>query len=206
MVERLPPGEMAVPMPMDQFRADGSEVGTSTEDFWRWMMTDLRMNTTRAFLGEFLVTRALKNQEPFRVEWASFDVEAATGTKVEVKTAGLAQSWASKSHSASFQFKSVDKSRMWDDQAGDDMDVDPDTRVHVWVFALNTIEQSETYDPLDLDRWEFRAVPHIWLRRCGQRSGSPSFFDKNGFNPVGFLQISDSVEAARAEHERLLEI
>lgn len=93
---------------------------------------------------------------------------------------------------------------MWDEELGQEIEADPDRRVHARVFALNTIEQQERYDPLDLDRREFRAVPHIWLRRCGQRSGSPSFFDHHGFEPVRYEGLSAAVEDARSKHEELL--
>ena len=89
------PGTLYLPEPGDPFKWQDTACGFSTGDFWRWVMSDLRMNTTRAFLGEFLVARALKNQEPYRREWAAFDVLAPTSTRVEVKTAGLAQSWPS---------------------------------------------------------------------------------------------------------------
>lgn len=92
MTGKLSPGELDLPGADDEFTVGGTGAGISPQDFWRWMMTDLRMNTTRAFLGEFLVTRALENPDSYREEWASFDVLAASGTKVEVKTAGLAQS------------------------------------------------------------------------------------------------------------------
>lgn len=200
----IKPGKLHLPEPDEPFKSQGAPCQFSTQDFWRWMMSDLRMNTTRAFLGEFLVTRALQNEEPYRKEWAAFDVLAPTSTRVEVKTAGLAQSWPSKASTVSFTFRTVDKTRMWNDDLGYETEVDPDDRVHVWVFALNTIRQDEPYDPLNLDRWEFRAVPHIWLRRCGQRSASLTFLDRNGFDPVGFDELLEAVEKARRRHGELL--
>ena len=38
-------------------------------DFWRWALGDLRMNTARGYLVEYLVAQALEDETPVRVEW-----------------------------------------------------------------------------------------------------------------------------------------
>src|SRR3954447_25289045 len=74
---------------------DGKErVGSATVlDFWRWALGDLRMNLARGYLAEFLVARALEDPRPVREEWADYDVTAADGTLVEVKTTAYLQGW-----------------------------------------------------------------------------------------------------------------
>ncbi|MBK8293677.1 MAG: hypothetical protein IPK93_02460 [Solirubrobacterales bacterium] len=202
----ISPGELVVPEPQDQFRSGGENTGLSAVDFWTWNMGDLRMNTTRGFLAEFLVARAVGDPAPLRVEWGAFDICAADGTRIEMKASGYAQSWPGKKASVSFKFDTVHKTKGWDEHLGKDIEVDPRDRVHVWVFALQgTPRDAETYDPMDLDSWSFRVVPHAWLRTCGQESGAPSFFDKHGFQPVELAELPEAVRAARRLHEEILE-
>jgi hypothetical protein len=45
--------------------------GQSVLDFWRWALGDLRMNTARGYLVEYLVAKALGDKSEVRVEWAT---------------------------------------------------------------------------------------------------------------------------------------
>jgi hypothetical protein len=122
-------------------------------DFWRWALGDLRMNNARGYLVEFLVAQALGDSSPVRVEWGAFDVRAEDGTRVEVKATGRLQSWTLKKLSTPvWSFKSVRASRVWSEEVGDYVTVDPEDRVHVWVFALQTAVNAARYDPLDLEQ------------------------------------------------------
>ncbi len=49
-------------------------------DFWRWALGDLRMNTARGYLAEYLVARAVDAKSAHRVEWDAWDVTAGDGT------------------------------------------------------------------------------------------------------------------------------
>jgi hypothetical protein len=51
-----------------------------------------------------------------------------------------------------WSFKSVRASRVWCDELGDYVTVDPYDRVHVWVFALQTAVDAGLYDPLNLEQ------------------------------------------------------
>lgn len=203
--ESIWPGELIVPEPQERFRVGNESTDLTAVDFWAWNMGDLRMNTTRGFLAEFLVAKAVGDPAPMRTEWGAFDLCAADGTRIEMKASGYAQSWPGKNASVSFKFDTVHKTTGWDERLGKDIDVDPRDRVHVWVFALQeTPRDSKTYDPMDLDCWSFHVVPHAWLRTCGQKSGSPSFFDKHGFQSVKFAELREAVRAARRLHEETL--
>lgn len=196
--------EMLPPRALD--RLTGAErLGDATvADFWRWALGDLRMNTARGFLGEYLVARALGDTSPIRIEWGPWDVTAADGTLVEVKTTGRLQSWALKQLSTpSWSFKSVRTSRVWSETAGDYVAVDPATRVHVWVFALQTEEKPERYQPLDIDQWAFRVIPHRELLATGQTSARLSFFEGHGIEPVRYADLRAAVTAARRRNDDL---
>lgn len=73
MATNLAPSKLA--------RLDGGERfsagNASVLDFWRWALGDLRMNTARGYLAEFLVARALRSADPARMEWAAYDVKSA---------------------------------------------------------------------------------------------------------------------------------
>jgi hypothetical protein len=135
------------------------------------------MNTARGYLVEFLVARALGDPAPMRVEWGPYDVKAADGTLIEIKTAGYLQSWGGKQPSTpSWSFNSVVADQVWAEDRGEYVAVEPADRVHVWIFALQICKDPVGYDPLSLDQWEFRVMPHRQLLAAGQRNArlSPS--------------------------------
>ena len=50
----------------------GADVGV--RDFWAWCLSDLRTNTVRPMLAEFLVARAVGAEQQTRIEWDAYDV------------------------------------------------------------------------------------------------------------------------------------
>jgi hypothetical protein len=176
----------------------------TVRDFWRWALGDLRMNNARGYLVEFLVAQALGDSAPMRVEWGAFDVRAEDGTRVEVKTTGRLQSWTLKKLSTpAWSFKSVRASRVWSEELGDYVTVDPYDRVHVWVFALQTAVDAGLYDPLKLEQWEFRVVPHRQLLATGQTSGRLALFERLSISPVTYAALPSAVAAAREANDAL---
>lgn len=162
------------------------------------------MNTARGYLVEFLIARALGDASAVREEWGPFDVKGADGTLVEIKTTGRLQSWTSRQLSTpTWTFKSVSAERTWSGTRGDYVAVEPATRVHVWVFALHTAEDPALYDPLDVDQWEFRVVPHRELLAAGQASARLSFFDRRGVRPVSYANLARAVAKARRRNDTL---
>ena len=95
------------------------------------------------------------------------------------------------------RFKSVRSSSVWSTDGGDYIEVQPETRVHVWVFALPTEEEPAAYDPLDMTQWGFRVVPQRQLLACGRVSATLSFFDRLGVAPVPYGELAPAVAAAR---------
>jgi hypothetical protein len=59
--------------------------GATLRDLWAWSMSDLRANTVRSSLAEFLVARAVSADHRPPVEWDSYDVLTSDGDRVEVK-------------------------------------------------------------------------------------------------------------------------
>jgi hypothetical protein len=168
-------------------------------------MGDLQMNTARGLLVEWLVAQALGDPSAFRVEWGPYDVRAADGTKVEIKATGLLQGWAMKKHSTPvWTFPAVGANSVWAEDLGEYVPVDPQTRVHVWIFALHTTTAQERYDPLDVAPWEFRVMAHRRLLATGQRSARLSTLDgKWDLQPVGYARLADAVAEARRDNDTL---
>lgn len=194
-----------VPEPDESFVAGGKATDLTVRDFWAWILGDLRMNTTRGVLVEFLVAKAVGDDSSFRTEWGPWDVKADDGTLIEIKTSGYSQSWDGADSNPRFEFRAVNADQTWNEEAGRYVDVDPDRRVHVWIFAVHMTRRSEAYDPLDLDSFSFYVVPHIWLRRRGTKSMSLSVLEKTEFEPVGWNGLREAVRAARVQNDRLLE-
>ncbi len=158
-------------------------------EFWQWAMSDLRMNTVRGYLAEFIVATATGDpRKTPRIEWAPFDVLTRDDAKVEVKASGYLQSWAHRAPTTPrWDFKSVDASSYWDEETGTTKPVKPFDRVDAWVFALQTCEEPADYDPLDVSQWEFRVVPHRRLLAFDQRSSGISALADE---PIGAAAVS----------------
>jgi hypothetical protein len=140
----------------ESFRSGNGNVGFTLLHFWQWTASDLVSNSTRGVLAEFLVARALGVDTGVRDEWQAFDLQTATGKKVEVKSAAYVQSWGQKELS-----KIVFSTRhtlAWDAETGA-FATESKRQADVYVFALLAHREKNTIDPLDLDQWEFYVVP-----------------------------------------------
>ena len=67
--------------------------GVTVRDLWAWAMGDLRLNTNRGALAQFLVAKAVGDGRLMDDGWGNFDVLSAEGIKVEVKSSAYLQSW-----------------------------------------------------------------------------------------------------------------
>ena len=96
-----PPDGWLVPAPPQLLEPDDAFHGLDAvvSDFWRWAFSDLRDNTVRGVLAEFIVAAALGRTATRRKGWDNYDVQSDSGVKVEVKASGYLQSWAQAKHS-----------------------------------------------------------------------------------------------------------
>ena len=139
------------------FLYNGKNIGANLLDFWKWSISDLVSNATRGALAEFIVAKALDIDTAIpRDEWQAYDLETASGIKVEVKSSAYLQSWYQKDFSKiSF---SIRKSKAWNPetnkQAGEQK-----RQADVYVFALLDHKHQATLDPLKLEQWSFYVVP-----------------------------------------------
>ncbi|MFJ8871784.1 hypothetical protein ACIRD6_39470 [Streptomyces sp. NPDC102473] len=121
-------------------------------DFWRFSMSDLRTNTLRGYLAEFLVARAVGATKP-RVEWDPFDILTPESVRVEVKSTGFVQAWtqAKPRESRSWVISQVAPYSAETGQVCGERDFQAD----VYVFAVHTVRSHQEYNALDLEQWIF---------------------------------------------------
>lgn len=136
-------------------------------DFWRWAFSDLRDNTQRGMLAEFLVALALGRIETRRKAWDNYDVMSDSGLRVEVKASGYLQSWAQAKHSR-LSFGRV-IARTWDANTNE-FGAAPEVHADVFVFSVQTCTDPQRYDALDLSQWEFYVVAAERVRECPTRA------------------------------------
>ncbi len=163
-------------------------------EFWRWAFSDLRDNTVRGVLAEFLVAAALGQTDSRRKGWDNFDVETRTGVRVEVKASGYLQSWAQAKHSR-LDFGRV-AARAWDEETNQ-FGVEPEVRADVFVFAVQISKDPAAYDALDVGQWEFYVVPAGPVRDCGYKSVSITWVRRHA-EPVGFGDLATTIESVGA--------
>ncbi|WP_073807868.1 hypothetical protein [Kitasatospora sp. CB01950] len=173
---------------------DGSEVfrggdAGSVLDFWRYAMPDLRTNTTRGLLAEFLVHRAVgattRNQE-----WESFDVPAPGGLRIEVKTSAYLQVWGQRALSR-IQFSRL-RGRVWTPEEG--TAAEPSYNADVYVFALHTALSHADYDPLDVAQWSFYVTSRADVANGRDSAGLATVRRLCG-DPVGYRELAGRISA-----------
>lgn len=162
------------PQPFDPgvrftFRGDDDvriEAFSATE-FWRWGFSNVQENVTRGILAEFIVARALGVQLQARQSWDAADLVTASGLRIEVKSTGYIQAWDQGGNLSKISFDSL-KTKLWIPESGEAPE--PDYHADVYVFCLQNARTRATYDPLDLDQWEFWVLSRAQLAVTNQRS------------------------------------
>ncbi len=102
------------PAPVEALGGDDRFAGldATVADFWSWAFSDLRANTTRGVLAEFLVAKAVGATQPVREAWDNYDVLAPDGTRIEVKSSAYLQSWTQSATQTSSSAASVGSNGM----------------------------------------------------------------------------------------------
>jgi hypothetical protein len=124
-------------------------------DFWAWSMSDLRTNTVRSLLAEFLVARAVGAATTPRIEWDVCDVRTPSGFRLEVKSGAYRQTWQ-QSRLSTVVFSGL-RARTWSPDGG--YALEESYNADAYVFALLTATEHARYDALDVDQWAFWVLP-----------------------------------------------
>ncbi|WP_052391627.1 hypothetical protein [Streptomyces sp. NRRL B-24484] len=167
----------------------GTDAG-SVLDFWRYAMPDLRTNTTRGLLAEFLVHRAVGAVDR-NTEWESFDVLAPSGLRIEVKTSAYLQVWG-QARLSDIRFSRL-RGRTWTPEAG--TSPDQSYNADVYVFALHTARTHADYDPLDIGQWHFHVAPCTAVKATGQASLGLAAVRRMCGEPVVYENLAQRITA-----------
>jgi hypothetical protein len=187
-------------MPFAAVPLDGSERFTGLDatvaDFWRWAFSDLRDNTTRGILAEFLVARVVGDKRDLRIGWDNFDAQAPDGTTIEVKCSAFLQSWALKRHSE-LRFGRLSAREF--DATRNEYSVDARVRADVFVFCVQTQREPAAYDMLDISHWEFWVVDASTIRELGVKSIGIGWVRRHTTGPLPYGELAEAIRvAARA--------
>lgn len=168
----------------------------TVQDFWRFAMSDLRMNNLRGYLAEFLVARAV-GAVAQRKEWEPYDVLAPDNTRIEVKSSAYLQVWDQRRPSR-ISFSGL-TGRTWTPQDGEAPA--PTFNADVYVFAVQTALTHDEYDPLDIGQWSFYVVGRTVLEELGYRSiGLASLERLTG--ALSYEDLSDAIGSAATTERR----
>lgn len=184
-----------IPTPVEPLDPSAEFVGidATVGDFWRWAFSDLRMNTNRGALAEFMVAVAVGSTPELSNGWNSFDVLAPDGTRIEVKSSGYLQSWPQKRLSVP-NFSRL-FSVPWDNELGV-MGTEASVNADVFVFALQTQTVPDEYDPLDVSQWDFWVAHADRVRDSKLRSVGLGWVRKHATGPVAFGEIKTTIDEA----------
>ena len=126
--------------------------GVTILEYWQWAYSGIVGNTERGNLAEFLVAQALDIATDVRNDWEDFDLTTKDGTKIEVKSSAIVQSWRQtriypprfsiRKTLPTWDYSSTTKQRYAD----------------IYVFCLLAHLDKETINPMDVSQWEFYAL------------------------------------------------
>jgi hypothetical protein len=170
----------------------GADAGA--RDFWAWCLSDLRTNTVRPMLAEFLVARALGAAHRPRIEWDACDVRTPDGVRVEVKSGAYLQAWE-QSRLSTVRFGGLN-ARTW--TAKDGYSTAGSFNADVYGFAVMTATDHASYDALDLAQWSFRVLPRSVVEGTGQASLGLARVQELAGPAVTFAELADRVGQAAA--------
>ncbi|PRY50935.1 hypothetical protein BCF74_13716 [Knoellia remsis] len=168
----------------------------TVKDFWRFAMSDLRMNNTRGYVAEFLVAQAV-GAHALRVEWDEYDVLTPEGLRIEVKSAAYLQNWE-QTNLSRITFAGLARRGVTVGRA----DPSPIFGADVYVFALETATDHDSFDPLCVEQWDFHVVPRTMIEALGQRSLGLGTVRRLSGGSVPFERLGSTIRALAMEEER----
>jgi hypothetical protein len=171
----------------------GTEVFSGTEatvtDFWRFSLGDLRMNSTRGYLAEFLVAQAL-GVKAFRVEWDAYDLLFGE-IRVEVKSSAYLQSWK-QPRLSTITFGGLQARVL---KADNSYELERTFNADVYVFCTQTCQSHDLYDPLDVSQWSFDVVSAGAIANLNQKSMGLSTVRKLSGGATEYSEVATVVQA-----------
>lgn len=170
--------------------------GETVRDFWSWGMSNLRTNTLRGVLAEYIVTRAVGSTSMQRIEWDAYDVVTPAGVRVEVKAAAYLQGW-SQPRLSRIEFSGL-SARMLNEVANTYAG-DRDYNADVYCFAVQTAVTHDTFDVLDTSQWRFYVASRAAVAATGSRSLGLATVERIATGPLMVSDLAAAIDAAATE-------
>lgn len=153
-------------------------------------------NNFRAHYVERIIARALGDGwHLVSADWAGWDIESATGVKVEVKQSAVRQTWTDRpggsSKPSKGQFDIKPRTGYWAEGGSTWVDR-PGRNADIYIFAWHPIFDLTQADHRDPFQWQFYVVPERELSPR-QQSISRSVLDKR-WSVIGFDDLRSAVE------------
>lgn len=167
--------------------------GVTVRDFWSWGMSDLRTNTLRGVLAEFIVSRAVGSVAVRRVEWDAYDVLTPEGVRVEVKAAAYLQGW-SQPRLTDIRFGGLSARLL--DEAANTYAGDRDYNADVYCFCVQTATRHDALDVLDLSQWAFYVASRATVAATRARSLTLSTVRRIASGPHTVAELAGAVALA----------
>lgn len=179
----------------ENFHENDVSVGKDLMSYWQWSASDLLSNTERGRLAEYIVAIALDVADGVRSAWEAYDIETATGIRVEVKASAYVQTWVQKNFSK-IVF-GIRPTRAWDPNTNV-FATDCQRQAQVYVFALLAERNQTNADPLNLAQWRFYVLPTSVLnqRAPDQKTIRLSSLLRLGATEVGYRELRNAIEQA----------
>lgn len=148
------------------------DVNGTALDFWRWAFSDIKSNTLRGIYAEWLVARILSIPTPGRIEWENHDLVTSTGVKIEVKSAGVRQTWHKEdSKISNIKFSGL-KSKLFLD--GKSYAIDKTFNADIYIFCVHIESDIMNWDAFNIEQWRFYVVDREIMLNIDQTSISVS--------------------------------
>jgi len=183
------PNQVSVLDPTEilETRIDGVP-STTIGEFWSWAFSDLKENTTRGVLAEFLVAKALDLPMESKAAWEPYDLDSVNGSRIEVKASGYLQAWATRKLS-NINFSGL-KAKSYDPKTGK-YSSNKSYHADIYLFCKQSARGHDSYNILDLDQWEFYVTPREYLEQRNTNSISEGRLKKDGFSSVSIGELND---------------
>src|SRR5688500_2973299 len=163
--------------------------GAALRDVWAWSMSDLRANTVRCLIAEFLVARAVGADGKPRVEWDAYDVLTPDKIRLEVKSGAYLQAWE-QSRLSTVEFGGLN-ARTWSPTDG--YSTASSYNADAYVFAVLTATEHDRYDALAVDQWSFWVLPVHVVASTGQRSMRLSSVQNLAGSAVSYAELAQRI-------------
>jgi hypothetical protein len=157
-------------------------------DFWQWAFSDLLSNALRGVLAEYIVACAAGCTQRPRTEWDAYDLQTASGLKIEVKSSAYLQSWEQKRLSA-IRFDIAAK-KGWDAKSNRTL-TESCRSADIYVFCVFAAQEKEGANPCDTDQWFFLLCPTPQINeRFGiQKSIALSSLETAGIKRLNYSEL-----------------